>query len=68
MIELHPEYLVDGNSQRKAVVLTMAEWELILEALEELDDISTYDAIKARKEESVPFEMALHEKSPDYSE
>ena len=38
-----------------------------MEALEELDDIGTYDAVKARKEESVPFEMALHEKSPDYS-
>jgi len=40
MLALHPEYLVGGNLQRKAVALTMAEWELILEALEELDDIA----------------------------
>jgi hypothetical protein len=45
----------------------MAERELILEALEELDDIRTYDAVKARKQEAVPFEMALHENSSEYS-
>ncbi len=67
MIDLRPEYLVDANSQRKAVVLTMAEWSEILEALEELDDIRAYDAAKAQKDEAMPFEMALHEKSSDYS-
>ena len=67
MIDLRPEYLVDANSQRKAVVLTMAEWSEILETLEELDDIRAYDAAKAQKDEAMPFEMALHEKSSDYS-
>jgi hypothetical protein len=54
MIKLHPSYLVDVQERRKAVVLPIEEWTQILEALEELDDIRTYDKAKARQEQSVP--------------
>jgi hypothetical protein len=67
MIELHPSYLVDGQAQRKAVVLSMEEWTQVLEALEELDDIRAYDKAKARHDRAVPLETILQESSPDYS-
>jgi hypothetical protein len=67
MIELHPNYLVDGQAQRKAVVLSIEEWTHVLEALEELDDIRIYDEAKARKDQAVPLETILQESSADYS-
>jgi hypothetical protein len=67
MIELHPNYLVDGQAQRKAVVLSIEEWTHVLEALEELDDIRIYDEAKARKDQAVPLENILQESSADYS-
>jgi len=59
MIELHPNYLVDGQTQRKAVVLSIEEWSQVLEALEELDDIRVYDEAKARQDQAVPLEKIL---------
>ena len=67
MIQLHPDYLVDGQAQRKAVVLSIEEWTLVLEALEELDDIRAYDEAKARQDRAVLLETILQESSPDDS-
>ena len=47
MITVHPQYVVDAAETRTAVLIPVAEWEQILEALEELDDIRAYDAAKA---------------------
>jgi PHD/YefM family antitoxin component YafN of YafNO toxin-antitoxin module len=61
MITVHEEYLVDERGNRKAVVLPVAEWEEILEALEELDDIRAYDEAKRLPSQPVPFEQAVRE-------
>jgi len=44
MTTFHPQYVVDEKWQRQAVIVSVAEWEQILEELEELDDIRAYDA------------------------
>ena len=56
---VHEEYLVDQEGRRKAVVLPVNEWEQILGALEELEDIRTYDVVKSGRSERVPFEQAV---------
>ena len=61
MIELHEEYLVDERGNRKAVVVPVAEWEQVVELLEELDDIRTYDEVKSQPSEPIPFEQAVSE-------
>jgi len=61
MIELHEEYLVDERGNRKAVVVPVAEWEQVIELLEELDDIRAYDEAKSQPSEPVPFEQAVTE-------
>ena len=61
MVSIHPQYLVDENQQRKAVVLPLAEWERIIEDLEELDDIRAYDEAKSGPQDRVPFEQAVRE-------
>ena len=65
MVTIHPQYVVDENQQRKAVVLPLDEWERILGELEELDDIRAYDAAKSGSQESVPFEQAVREIQED---
>ena len=55
MITLHPEYIVDEQSRRKAVLLPLAEWDRILEDLEDLDDIRSFDTAKAGSQETIPF-------------
>ena len=66
MESLHPQYVVDDEENRKAVLLPVAEWEHVVEELEELDDIRAYDAAKANAQESVPFEKAVREVQEEY--
>jgi hypothetical protein len=62
MIEIHPEYIVDENLNRKSVVLPYAEWKNIVEEMKELDDIRAYDRAKNETEDKiVPFEQAVEE-------
>ena len=53
--------IVDDDGKKKAVVVPVAQWKQILEALEELDDIRAYDKVKSHPSESVPFEQAVRE-------
>lgn len=62
---LHPEYVVDENARRKAVILPLAEWESVLEALEELDDLRLYDEAVKERGGSLPFSEALAELRPN---
>jgi hypothetical protein len=61
MVILHPEYVVDEHQRRKAVLLPLAEWDRIIEDLEDLDDIRAFDTAKADSQETVPFEQAVRE-------
>jgi PHD/YefM family antitoxin component YafN of YafNO toxin-antitoxin module len=61
MITVHPQYVVDATQTRTAVLIPAAEWEEILEALEDLDDIRAYDMAKAEGQEAMPFAKALRE-------
>ena len=59
MIALKPEFVVDSNEKRRGVLLSLPEWRRVVEELEELEDIREYDAAKARREPSLPFEEAV---------
>ncbi|MCK9305664.1 MAG: hypothetical protein M0P27_09760 [Bacteroidales bacterium] len=67
MVTLNPEYVIE-KKQRKAVVLPIAEWEHIIDELEELDDIRAYDVAKSGPQESVSFEKAVCEIQDGYGE
>ncbi len=66
MVTIHPEYVVDEQQHRKAVILTVAEWDQIVSELEELDDIRAYDAAQLHSAERLPFEQAVREIREDY--
>ena len=61
MVAVHPEYLVDRKARKKAVVLSLADWKRVTDALEQLDDIRAYDKAKATREEVIPFEEAVRQ-------
>ncbi|MFO7869996.1 MAG: hypothetical protein R6V03_01010 [Kiritimatiellia bacterium] len=61
MIKVHPEYVVDEKQNPKSVILPVSEWQRVVEDLEELDDIRTYDKAKAGPQDAIPFEQAVRE-------
>ncbi len=66
MVAVHPEYVVDEQQHRKAVLLPAAEWEQIIGELEELDDLRAYDAAQPHAADRLPFEQAVREIQQDY--
>jgi len=62
MINVHPEYIVDENLNKKSVILPYSEWKNIVGEMEELEDIRAYDQVKNEvNDESIPFEQAVKE-------
>lgn len=61
MITLNEQYLVDADGNRVKAVLDLADYQRLLEALEELDDLRAYDEAKASGDEAIPLEQALAE-------
>ncbi len=61
MLQIHQEYLTDENGNKKAVVISLTEWQKIIEELEELDDIKAYDKAKSKVSEPVPFEEVIEQ-------
>ncbi|MBM3494435.1 MAG: hypothetical protein FJX72_08970 [Armatimonadetes bacterium] len=55
------QYVVDAAHRPTAVLVPLAEWERVVEQLEELADIRAYDAAKLGPQDAVPFEQAVSE-------
>lgn len=66
MLAIHPEFVVDQKARRKSVLVSFPEWQQLMEAIEELDDIRAYDKAKSQRDELLPFEDAVRQiKSKD---
>jgi len=66
MVQLNPQYVDDEQRGGQSVVLPMAEWEQVLEDLEELDDIRAHDAATSEPDEPLPFDQAVREIREQY--
>jgi PHD/YefM family antitoxin component YafN of YafNO toxin-antitoxin module len=62
-VKKEPRYITDKKGKKLSVVISIAEYNQMIEELEELEDIRLYDAVKARKEKSIPFEQYLQQRS-----
>jgi hypothetical protein len=58
-MQLKEKYVTDEKGNRIGVLLDIADYEKLLEQLEELDAIRTYDTAKLSDEEEISFEQAL---------
>ncbi len=54
-------YLVDDQGKTVAVVLSIEEYNLIVDDLDELDDIRAFDEAEASGEAAIPAEQAFAE-------
>lgn len=50
---LHPQYITDEHGKRVSVVISIQQWQQVLDELEELDDVRLYDKVKSRNEPTV---------------
>lgn len=50
MEAIHPQFITDASGNKKSVILPLKIFNLMMEALEELEDIKLYD--KAKKEDN----------------
>jgi hypothetical protein len=54
-------FITDSAGNRIAVILDLEQYEALLEAMEELEDIRAFDEAKHSQEEAIPFEQAIQE-------
>lgn len=59
MTIIRPQFITDNNGKKTGVILSIKEFESILEELEELEDIRLYDEAKAGNESSLPIDEAF---------
>jgi hypothetical protein len=53
------QFITDDHGNKLAVILPMKDYQKMLDDLEEMEDIKLYDEVKARKEETLPFNEYL---------
>ena len=59
VIKKEHQYITDKKGKKISVVISITQYKKMLENLEELEDIRLYDAVKTRKEKSIPFNQYL---------
>ena len=59
IIKKEPQYITDKKGKKLSVVISIIQYKQMLENLEELEDIRLYDAVKAKKEKTIPFSQYL---------
>ncbi|WP_250630052.1 hypothetical protein [Rhodoflexus caldus] len=59
MLTIQPQYITDSEGNKLSVVLSMKDFEAIMEELEELEDIRLYDEAKQSDEPSIPIDEAF---------
>lgn len=61
MTRVKERFVVDEQGNKTEVVLSIEDYERILEELEELEAVRAFDAAKASGDEAVPAEQAFAE-------
>ena len=55
------QFLTNEKGERIAVVIDIEEYERLIEAVEDAEDVRAYDEVKASDEAPIPLEQALAE-------
>ncbi len=55
------QFLTNEKGERIAVVIGIEEYERLIEAVEDAEDVRAYDEVKASDEAPIPLEQALAE-------
>ena len=60
-MEVRERYITDSEGNRLGVLLSLEEYQHLLEELEELNEIRAYDTAKQSDDEVISFEQATAE-------
>ncbi|MFL0684705.1 MAG: hypothetical protein ACJLTB_16045 [Algoriphagus aquaeductus] len=58
MLIINPKYITDHAGNKISVVISLKEFEAMVEKIEELEDIKLYDQVKNSDESSLPIDEA----------
>jgi hypothetical protein len=61
MVIMNENFVVDKEGHKIGVFLDIKTYEHLVDELEELEDIRTFDAAKSAQDEAIPFEQAVQE-------
>jgi hypothetical protein len=61
MLELKERFVLDSHGNRVGVQLDMADYQRVLDALEELESLRAFDEAVAVRDRAIPFEQAVAE-------
>jgi PHD/YefM family antitoxin component YafN of YafNO toxin-antitoxin module len=59
MISIKPQVLINNEGEKIAIVLPFEEYDRLMNALEELEDIKDYDQFMAHPEPTIPLREAI---------
>ena len=60
MLKVHPQYIKDVDGNKSMVILPAKEFDAIMEAIEDLEDVRLYDEAKKNDDgERVPMDEAF---------
>jgi len=65
MTSIAKQYVVDEKGDRVGVLLSVEDYQKLLDEREELESLRAYDTAKASGEEAIPFEQAIAEIEKD---
>jgi ATP:corrinoid adenosyltransferase len=56
MIATAPQYITDSKGKKISVILSIQDYEHMLEELEDIEDLLIYEEVKSSKQEYLPVE------------
>ncbi len=59
MLTLNPQFITDKKGKKLSVIVSMKEYNKLIEEMEELEDIRLYDEGMAHKGKSIPIDIAF---------
>lgn len=59
MLTINPKFITDQKGKKLSVVLSVEEFELMMERIEEMEDVRLYDQAKLSKEPSIQIDEAF---------
>ncbi|MCP3660425.1 MAG: hypothetical protein GY830_09020 [Bacteroidetes bacterium] len=59
MMSVNPKYITNNNGEKIGVILSMKDYNKMIDELEMHEDVKLYDKVKSKNESSIPLESYL---------
>jgi len=59
MLTIDPKFITDRAGKKISVILPIKDFEAMMDQLDDIEDVRSYDAAKMSKESSIPIDEAF---------